>query len=31
MQANAIRIVDSSGTLALPAEQVVRLERRSGR
>jgi DNA polymerase-3 subunit epsilon len=31
MQANSMRIVEASGTLALPAEPVVRLERLSGR
>jgi DNA polymerase-3 subunit epsilon len=31
MQKRSIRIVEASGTLALPAEQVVRLERRSDR
>jgi DNA polymerase-3 subunit epsilon len=31
MLANTMRIVDASGTLALPAEPVIRLDRRSGR
>jgi hypothetical protein len=31
MLANTMRIVDASGSLALPAEPVIRLERRSGR
>jgi hypothetical protein len=31
MQNTAIRIVEASGTLALPAEPVVRLDRRSDR
>jgi hypothetical protein len=31
IQKTDIRIVEASGTLALPAEPVIRLERRSGR
>lgn len=31
MQTNPVRIVDASGSLALPAEPVIRLDRRSGR